>query len=94
MDSIHLLGKIHLTHLHDRREYISIYKDSHEKLPHLITTLALGQAYMNILEIDEPIPVYQNALKQYKLGDVASLVLMSYIGKILSTTFQFQKVKW
>ena len=58
------MAEIYLNHRSDKRLYAQCYKDLVEKQPNATTKMLLGDAYMNILEIDKAVMTYQSAYQE------------------------------
>ena len=58
------MAEIYLNHRNDKRLYAQCYKDLVEKQPNARTKMLLGDAYMNILEIDKAVMTYQSAYQE------------------------------
>ncbi|KAM8933514.1 LOW QUALITY PROTEIN: tetratricopeptide repeat protein 21B [Pelodytes ibericus] len=81
------MADIYLQHRKDKQLYASCYRDLVEKLPSSHTYMLLGNAYMNTLEPEKAIEVYEKALK-YNPKDGT---LAGKIGKALIKTHNYAK---
>ncbi|RWS30449.1 tetratricopeptide repeat protein 21B-like protein [Leptotrombidium deliense] len=81
------MAEIYLKYRKDRRLYAACYREILDKIPQIPSYLMLGDAYMNILEPEKAIEVYEQALKKnHKNG-----ALISKVGQELLKTHQFDK---
>ncbi|XP_061698597.1 tetratricopeptide repeat protein 21B-like isoform X2 [Syngnathoides biaculeatus] len=81
------MADIYLNHKKDKRLYVSCYREIVDKLPTPHTYVLLGEAYMQILEPEKAIEVYEHALK--KTPEDGALV--SKFGKFLVKTHYFDE---
>lgn len=81
------IANIHLTHHKDKVMYLSCYKQLASRLPGSTTSLLLGEAYMNVGEVDLALEIYEAGLKQNP-GDA---ILATKIGQALVNTHNYNK---
>ncbi|KAK7913141.1 hypothetical protein WMY93_013352 [Mugilogobius chulae] len=81
------MADIYLNHRRDKGLYASCYREIVEKLPSPHTYLLLGDAYMNILQPEKAIEIYEQALKKNPKDGA----LASKIGKALVKTHNYNK---
>ncbi|KAI1290321.1 Tetratricopeptide repeat protein 21B [Halotydeus destructor] len=81
------MAQIYLKYRKDRRLYASCYRDILEKAPSTQAYLMLGDAYMNILEPERAIEIYEQCLKKNPRDGA----LTRKVGQALVTTHQFDK---
>ncbi|XP_074604328.1 tetratricopeptide repeat protein 21B-like [Brevipalpus obovatus] len=81
------MASLYLKHRRDRRLYISCYKEIADQDGNIGSSLMLGDAYMNILEPEKAIEVYEQALKRNPRDGI----LIRRVGQALIKTHLFEK---
>lgn len=81
------MAHVYLNYRKDQRLYISIYKELAEKLQNPPTLILLGDAYMNIVEPEKAVEVYETAL----VKNSKDAVLAKKIGQALIKSHQYNK---
>ncbi|XP_015781277.1 tetratricopeptide repeat protein 21B-like [Tetranychus urticae] len=82
-----IMASLYLKHRRDRRLYISCYKDILDKYNDPQSYLMLGDAYMNILEPEKAVEIYEQALKKNPKNGL----LTRRVGQALIKTHLFEK---
>ncbi|CAF0765805.1 unnamed protein product [Brachionus calyciflorus] len=81
------MAKIYLNNRKDRRLYIATYKELAEKFQNPNTLNLLGDAYMNIIEPEKAVEVYETAMAK----NPKDSVLAKKIGQALIKSHQYTK---
>ncbi|KRT82678.1 Anaphase-promoting complex subunit 3 protein [Oryctes borbonicus] len=81
------LAKIYLKQRKDRRAYLKCYEEMIANMPGSDSFVLLGDAYMNILELDKALEAYEEALKLQPTDPF----LTKKMGEALVTTHNFQR---
>eukprot|EP00731_Ephydatia_muelleri_P012930 Em0007g240a len=81
------IANVYLSQHKDKAMYLSCYKELASRLPGPTTSLLLGEAYMNVGEVDLALEIYEVGLKQNP-GDA---VLATKIGQALVNTHNYNK---
>ncbi|XP_054157238.1 tetratricopeptide repeat protein 21B-like [Oppia nitens] len=82
-----LMAIIYLKHRKDRRLYAGCYREILDKKPTTQSFLMLGDAYMNILEPERAIEIYEQALKK----NPKDWILTRKVGQALIKTHFYEK---
>ncbi|RWS02515.1 tetratricopeptide repeat protein 21B-like protein [Dinothrombium tinctorium] len=83
------MAAIYLKYRRDRRLYAACFREILDKFPQIPSYLMLGDAYMNILEPEKAIEIYEQALKKNPKNGA----LIRKVGEALVKTHQFEKVQ-
>lgn len=82
------LANIYLKHHKDRKLYAKCYEDILNIDPSIQSHLLLGNAYLNILEPEKAIKIYEKALKE----NPKDALLMRKVGKLYIQIHLYEKV--